>query len=118
MRVSSARIQQDPNYDQQELGQTIKKLDKLQQDTEFWRHQDIGLAIMADKDGFEYFRLPYETTEASYLKDRFVISPLAFMRSIGTTYYVLDVNINCPRLLVSHDGSMIEVARFIPRVGR
>lgn len=104
------QVQQDPNYDQQELGQTIKKLDKLQQDTEFWRHQDIGLAIMADKDGFEYFRLPYETTEASYLKDRFVISPLAFMRSIGTTYYVLDVNINCPRLLVSHDGSMIEVA--------
>ena len=104
------QVQQDPNYDQQELGQTIKKLDKLQQDTEFWRHQDIGIAIMADTDGFEYFRLPYETTEASYLKDRFVISPLAFMRSIGTTYYVLDVNINCPRLLVSHDGSMIEVA--------
>ena len=101
-------IQNSPDYDSSKLGKTIKSLEKLHDDTGFWKNQDLGLAVFGDKDGYEYFHLPYETTEATYLKDRFVISPLAIMHSIGTTFYVLDVNLTQPRLMISHDGSLVE----------
>ncbi len=102
-------IEKHADYDTKELGSTLGKLEKLLDDTEFWRHQDIGLAVFADSEGYECFHLPYETTEAAYLKDSFVVSPLVIMHSIGTTFYVLDVNLTHPRLLISHDQGLIEV---------
>jgi hypothetical protein len=101
-------VQKHPNYSK-ELDKTMGLLEKLYNDVEFWKYQDVGLAIFADKDNYECFHLPYETTEAVYLKDHFVISPLVFMHSIGTTFFVLDVNLTKPRLLVSKDGGLSEV---------
>lgn len=92
-------------YDERELGDVVKSLYELVEDTEFWKHQDRGLAIFASSDGYEHFHLPYEITEATYVKNRFVISPLFIMHSIIAEFYVLDVNLTKPRLLKSKHGT-------------
>lgn len=102
-------IKQDASYNERELGVTMGALHKLVDDTDFWKYQTKGLAIFADKDGYEMCHLPYEVTEYSYIQDRFIISPLAVMQSIDTEFYVLDINATNPRLLVSTDSTLEEV---------
>lgn len=93
-------------YNERELGNAIKSLHKLVDNTEFWKRQDVGLALFADSKGHEYYHLPYEITEATYVENRFIISPLVIMQSIGTEFYVLDVNLTKPRLLKSSHGTL------------
>lgn len=102
-------IKGDPGYVERELGDTIKSLYLLVDNVDFWKQQDLGLAIFANSQGYSYYHLPYETTQETYIKDQFVISPLVVMHSIGTEYYVLDVNLTKPRLLKSRHGTLIEV---------
>lgn len=103
------KIKSDSAYDERELGETLKSLYKLVDDIDFWKRQDIGLALFANKDGFDYCHLPYETTEGTYIENRFIISPLAIMHSIGTEFYVLDINLTKPRLMKSNHGTLVSV---------
>lgn len=103
------QIKSDPTYNERELGAVIESLYVLAEDVEFWKRQDVGLALFADSEGYEYFTLPYETTEAVYVAKQFIISPLAVMHSIGEKFYVLDINLTKPRLLASHHGTLVAV---------
>lgn len=99
-------VKSDPKYDERELGDTLKQLYELIENLEFWKHQDVGLAIFANSDGYDYYNLPYETTEVAYIKNKFVVSPLFIMHSIMTEFYVLDINLSKPRLLKSNNGTL------------
>ncbi len=59
----------------------------------------MGLAVFADAKGYETINLNYEITDMQYVQDEYVISPLVVMLSIGTGYYVLDINHAKPRLV-------------------
>ncbi len=92
-------IKANKTYDEHELGGTMKKLESLLDDLDFWKRRAMGLAVFADSRGYETVDLNYEITEMQYVQDAFVISLLAVMLSIGTGYYVLDINLTKPRLV-------------------
>ncbi len=102
-------IKNDSSYDKRALGSTIDALYELLEDTDFWKHQDIGLAVFANSEKYEVFNLPYELTAATYITDEFVISPLVITQSIGTGFYVLDINLDSPRLCRSVNGTLQEL---------
>lgn len=103
-------IRNDSSYDDRELGDSMQKIyDDLIDNDEFWNYQDYGLAVFFDRDGYKYFHMPYEITEAEYLLDHYVVSPLALVASADTGFYVLDVNFTSPRLLNGARGVMQEI---------
>jgi len=103
------QIKNNPDYDERELGDVVKSLYKLVDDIGFWKQQDVGLALFADSSGYEYYHLPYETTEETYLENKFVVGPLVVMHSIGSEFFVLDINLTNPRLLKSSHGTLVVV---------
>jgi len=104
-------IRNDPAYDDRELGESMKQVyTDLVDNAEFWSYQDYGLAVFFDRDGYEFFHIPFEISEAEYLTDHFVISPLVITASADTGFYVLDVNFTAPRLYSGARGSLVEVA--------
>lgn len=102
-------IRLHPEYDESLLGESMQKLDKLYEDVEFWKYQEQGLAVLFSDTVFEYFKVPFEMTEATYLTDHYVVSPLLVMDAVDTSFYVLDVNVSQPRLLRSTSGELHEV---------
>ncbi|HZJ34861.1 MAG TPA: hypothetical protein VFD55_02505 [Candidatus Angelobacter sp.] len=92
-------IKANEKYTERELGETMGKLESLLDDSDFWKHRTNGLAVLADKNGYEIVDLDYEITDMQYIQDTFIVSPLVMMFSIGTGYYVLDINHTKPRLL-------------------
>lgn len=92
-------IKANEKYNGREFGETTKKLEILFDDIDFWKHRTFGLAVFADKDGYETVDLDYEITDMQYIQETFVISPMATMLSMGTGYFVLDINHTKPRLL-------------------
>lgn len=103
-------IRNDVSYDERELGETIKTIyEELIDNDDFWNYQDFGLAVLFDHDGYEYFHIPFEITEAEYLTDHFVVSPLVITASADTGFYVLDLNFTAPRLFSGSRGVLNEV---------
>lgn len=103
-------IRNDHAYDDRELGATLDKIyEELHENIEFWKHQDYGLAILFDAEGYEYFHLPFEVNEAEYLLDRYVVSPLLVTASADTSFYMLDVNFTNPRLYSATRGQFVEL---------
>lgn len=102
-------IRNSSKYDERELGAVMKTLLTLVDDIEFWRHQTEGLALFADSDGYEYYHLSNETTDATYIEKRFIVSPLVLMQSLEIDFYVLDINMTKPRLLQSSNGTLEEI---------
>lgn len=92
-------IKSDEKYVERELGETIQKLELLYEDRDFWKHRTLGLAVFADADGYETVNLNYEITDMQYIQNTYIISPMAVMLSIGTGYYILDINHSNPRLI-------------------
>lgn len=104
-------IKKHENYDPAKLDKSFSKLEALYEDMEFWKYQDQGLAVLFDSETVETFKLPFEVTEAHYLTDHFVVSPLLILDAIDTTFYVLDVNFTQPRLFRGTRGQLEEVNR-------
>ncbi|MDZ7744177.1 MAG: hypothetical protein U5K77_00230 [Candidatus Saccharibacteria bacterium] len=102
-------IENDPKFDKHAHKNILKPLHDVLDDTQFWKHQAVGLALFADANGFEFMHLPLEPTEATYIDKEFVISPLIIMHSIATGFYVLDVNLSRVRLLKSAHGTLHEI---------
>lgn len=103
-------IKAHEDYDDDELGETINKLESLLDDIKFWKHRALGLAVFADTKGYQTVDLNFEITDMQYIENEYVISPLAVMLSIGTGYYVLDINHTKPRLVYFSASAKEEVA--------
>ena len=86
-------------YDNEMLADTMNLLDELLDNTEFWKHRTVGLAIFADEHGYETESLAYDVTEAQYVGSQYCAHPLVFEQSLGSNYYILDINHKRPRLI-------------------
>lgn len=97
-------------FNKRELGPVISEIrTDLQDNIEFWKHQGFGLAIFFDRDGYQYSHMPFEVEEAHYLSDHFVTGPLLIAFSIDTSFYLLDINLNQPRLYAGAHGQLKEI---------
>ncbi len=92
------RVRSDNKYDES-IDQTLNSLDNLLDDTEFWKHRTVGLVIFGDEKGYEAVSLPHDIDELSYVDNQFLVTPLALMNSLGSDFYVLDINHTRPRLV-------------------
>lgn len=101
-------------YDDAETMAVVAQLDSLVENTEFWKYQDKGLAIFAAKDYVETLPVAAVLPEMFFVGDRFVVSPLYLIRSIKQDVYVLDVNLNKPRLLHIYGTVCEEVDADLP----
>ncbi|RCJ39712.1 hypothetical protein A6770_11545 [Nostoc minutum NIES-26] len=57
--------------------------------TDFWEHQDHGLAILISSDVFRYYRLPMEFQELVVVSDRFHLKPLLHLINNDGKFYIL-----------------------------
>jgi len=89
----------DALYDEAMFADTMRSLEALIDDIDFWKYRTVGLALFADQDGFETVSLSHDVTEAYYLEVQYQVSPLVLMKSLGAQYYILDINHTRPRLL-------------------
>lgn len=91
------------------LDHTMQTLHELVDDVEFWKHQSRGLALFADAQGYHTVRMHYDVAEALFVGDQFQLSPLVLEESLGSHYYLLDINHTRPRLLVGSPSQSTEL---------
>ncbi len=57
--------------------------------TEFWEHQDHGLAIFVSPTIFRYYQLPMEFQELVVVSDQFHLKPLLHLINNDGRFYIL-----------------------------
>ncbi len=94
-----------------EVSKRLAPLEKLRDDTLFWRHQSEGLALFQNSDHTEYYRLPLQMQETVVVGDRFHLKPLFPLLSGDGRFFVLAVSQNEARLLqcTRHTWSQVQV---------
>jgi hypothetical protein len=83
-----------------------EELEHLVDDHEFWAQQGNSLAIFADSEHLQSFRLPNRLTAAVQVSDRFHVTPLLRTTTFPQAAFVLALAENSVRLF--------EVARDLP----
>lgn len=86
-----------------------KPLEALHADREFWKYRDNGVAIYVKKDHLIYYDLPIEIDPGAYVGDNFVITPLLASRDDAFNYYMLDLNLEEPRLFLGSQSSFEQI---------
>lgn len=102
-------IRSSDAYDEADLSETMNSLDDLAKDVEFWSHQTLGLAVFANQQGYQVLHLNYDVSEAHYISSQYRVSPLILMNSLGSNYYILDINYARPRLLEGSPAGCTEL---------
>jgi hypothetical protein len=97
------------NYEKKELGGVVKKLGRLEEDANFWEHQENGLVIFFDAENYEYFKLPVALPEAAFVLDKYITSPLIIAVESTFSFYLLDINLSRPRLFYGSEGKLSQV---------
>jgi hypothetical protein len=97
------------NYDKKELGGVVKKLGRLEEDANFWEHQDNGLVIFFDSENYEYFKSPMALPEAVFVLDKHITSPLIIAVESTFSFYLIDINLSRPRLFYGSAGKLRQV---------
>ena len=102
-------IKQSDDYNDAMLGKTMRSLETLLDDAEFWKRRRRGLAVFADMQGYQTVSLDEDIAETYYVGRHFFISPLVLLQSLSSRYYVLDINLTRPRLLEGSPSSCTEI---------
>ena len=93
----------------------LNSLIALADNTDFWRHQAVSLAIFADENGYQAVQLPHEVVAYSHVGTEFVVSPLLALGSMSAPYFVLNVNLDAPRLYGGTDYGLTAIgAETVP----
>lgn len=74
--------------------------------TEFWRHQADGLAIMRSKDVLEQFRLPVTVPELAVVADSFHVRPLIRCLNSNERYFLVAISQNDVRVYLGSMASL------------
>ncbi|RPI73109.1 MAG: hypothetical protein EHM47_06770 [Ignavibacteriales bacterium] len=61
---------------EKELNKYLKQAKELLNDSEFWNHQENGLAVYFNKDEFNTYRLPIPVEEFLFINNIYYIKPL------------------------------------------
>lgn len=89
----------DDGLRQSEAEAVVSSIAHLSDDTDFWQHQEDGLAVMVAPDMAATFRLPSSFDPLVVVANRFHIKPLLPVLGAGTEFYVLTLSHNHIRLL-------------------
>lgn len=107
MREAEARLDA-MGVDHQEAMEWLKQAHELDK-SEFWEHQDQGLAIFISKDVFRYYSLPSEFQELVVVSDHFHLKPLLHLINNDGQFYILALSQNDVRLLEATRSSVKQV---------
>ncbi len=77
---------------------SLRRVWDLIDDADFWRHQKYGLALFVDPDRMRYVKLPYEVNVIHSVDDSFVLAPLHIMQKALKNYFLLEINLDRPKL--------------------
>ena len=97
-----------------ELHDILKRLEKLYENSEFWKHQDLGLAVFATQSKLHTVKLPIEVTPYTHIDTQFLLSPLKSMQHLEFEILLLDVNLDKPRLFKVNLNSIDQIEEFNP----
>lgn len=93
----------------EDIKRYVSRLHKLHADGEFWRYRDNGLAIYVQKDKLTYFDLPLEIDSSVHVGEHFIISPLLAGSQDNYRYFLLELNLESPRLFLASQSGMEQI---------
>lgn len=80
-----------------EVLETLKPIEKLIHDSEFWKHQSDGLVVFLTPESFETFRLPLHFEPTVSIDHKLNVRPLLNHLQVDGTFYILAVSLNDAR---------------------
>jgi hypothetical protein len=94
----------------------FEPVNKLTEDSEFWRHQSDGLAIFFNQDAFHYFNVPVYFDTFSYVSNHFYLKPLMPYLNDSAQFYLLALSLKGARLFegYAHQIDRVEVDDLLP----
>ena len=75
-----------------DINDLLQPLEELIDDTQFWRHQQEGLAVFRNPDYFAIFHSPRPLGAHHWLDSRFHVRPLLSFAHRSPAYYLLQIN--------------------------
>ena len=94
----------------EQLRETLKQLAPIIDDEDFWRHQQNGLVLFANTNGFYFRRLAHRLPEVVRVGPRYFLLPLVPVVQRGGEFAILAVSRKHTRLLTATRDSVAEVA--------
>jgi hypothetical protein len=74
---------------EKELNNFLKPSKNLLDDTEFWNHQNSGLAVFFNKDEFKTYRVPQRVEEFLFINNVYYLKPLLPLLSGDGRFFLL-----------------------------
>lgn len=93
-----------------EVLEALKPIEKLIHDTEFWKHQNEGLAVFLTPDAFETFRLPVHFEPSVSIDHKLNVRPLLTHLHGDGNFYILAVSLNDARFFKAGKFEIEELA--------
>lgn len=93
-----------------EVLETLKPIEKLIHDPEFWKHQNDGLAVFLTPDAFETFRLPVNFEPSVRVDHKLNVRPLLTHLHGDGVFYLLAVSLNDVRVFKASKLEIEELA--------
>ena len=93
----------------EEVETFLKPATQLIPDTKFWQHQSDGLAFFINRDGINYFRLPFEFKESVTISNKIYIKPLLPLFSGNGQFNILALSKNAVRFLRCTRQNYVEI---------
>ena len=102
---------------EREIKNYLKPAEKLVDNSGFWRHLSNGLAIFISKDRFEYFILPIQLEEFTFISDHFYLKPLMSLFNNNGRFFILALSQDKVRFFECSPYSISEVfiENLVPR---
>ncbi len=82
------------DFSKADAQQLLKPAYDLLEDTEFWRHQNIGLALFLAPDEFRCYRVPSKFDPLTVVEARFYTKPLLPLVTDDSQFYILAASQN------------------------
>lgn len=92
-----------------QINEILKPARELLEDKDFWKHQNLGLAVFMSHGEFTYYRLPIELEETHYISNRYYIKPLLPLFSVDGSFYILSLDLNECKLYMASRYTVSEI---------
>ncbi|MGB3588496.1 MAG: hypothetical protein WBA23_18260 [Tunicatimonas sp.] len=99
----------DKDISENEANEYLAPIKQLVDDSNFWRHQEHGLAIFLGQDYFKFLKLPRSVREFSILSTSFHLDQIVPLLQKEHPFYILAISLNKVRLLEGDEQSVEEL---------
>ncbi len=79
----------DLGWKENRVDELFKPVVDKTEENQFWLHQDKGLAIYANENYFDFFKIPVSPKENYYISENFLITPLLELQNHHSSYHIL-----------------------------